>query len=282
MLHAATTISIVLFALKLAHAMEPITLYRRAPHGAVEADPSLRPLPLSDPRCNSDACLAFEIAHNHSQATVSYYRQFDYGHWVAWYYSIIIFLLALLHFWRTYRSRNPSARSYGEGKAGPVDKIKALGRWVGYRRLHGTMGNLLALPSVGMLIFFVVGVGVMMSMTFAIRPYYRERRGYGSPPLAIRTGLMAAAFTPLLLVLSGKFNLVTLITGIGYEKLNVVHRWVGWATFGLSVAHTIPFLVAPLREGGRAALKEQFYSPGGFEVSHLLFPRTQALTEVSP
>ena len=78
---------------------------------------------------------------------------------------------------------------------------------------------------------------------------------------------MAAAFTPLLLALSGKFNLVTLITGIGYERLNVVHRWVGWATFGLSVAHTVPFLVAPLKEGGRAALKEQFYSEGGFEVS---------------
>ena len=247
------------------------SLSRRHAHGGdMEEDPSLRPLPLSDPRCNSDACLAFEIAHNYSQTTVSYYRQYDYGHWVAWYYSIIIFLLALQYLWRNYRSRNPAAAVDGKGEVAPADKLRAVGRWIGYRRLHGRVGNFLALPSAGMLVFLIASIGMLMSMTFAIRPYYRERRGYGSPPLAIRTGLMAAAFTPLLIALSGKFNLVSLVTGIGYEKLNVVHRWVGWATFGLSVAHTIPFLVAPLREGGRAALKEQFYSPGGFEVSGVL------------
>ena len=117
-----------------------------------------------------------------------------------------------------------------------------------------------------MLIFLIVDVAVLAAMSFAIRPYYREHRGYGSPPLAVRAGLMAASLTPLLIALGGKFNLITIMTGIGYEKLNVIHRWVGWMTFGLSLIHTIPFIVAPLKDGGYAALHHQFYEPGSFEV----------------
>ena len=81
---------------------------------------------------------------------------------------------------------------------------------------------------------------------------------------------MAAACTPLIVVLSGKANLVTLLTGIGHERLNVFHRWVGYMCLGLSVIHTVPFLVAPYRDGGYAALHKQFYKPGAFEVNILL------------
>ena len=77
---------------------------------------------------------------------------------------------------------------------------------------------------------------------------------------------MAASLTPLLIALSGKANLVTLLTGLSHEKLNIFHRWVGWFVFGLSVAHTIPFIVAPLHDGGYSALHKQFYKPGSFEV----------------
>lgn len=60
--------------------------------------------------------------------------------------------------------------------------------------------------------------------------------------------------------------MVTLLTGSGHEELNVFHRWFGWSVFGLSVAHTVPFLVAPLYDGGYSALHKQFCKPGGFEV----------------
>ena len=77
---------------------------------------------------------------------------------------------------------------------------------------------------------------------------------------------MAASMKPLLLALSEKANLVTLLTGLGHEKLNIFHRWVGWSVFGLSIAHTIPFIIAPLHDGGHSALHKQFYKPRGFEV----------------
>ena len=77
---------------------------------------------------------------------------------------------------------------------------------------------------------------------------------------------MAAAGTPLLVALAGKANLVSALTGIGHERLNVVHRWVSGMVVGLSVVHTIPFIVAPLKDGGRRALRKQYYK-GSFEVS---------------
>ena len=77
---------------------------------------------------------------------------------------------------------------------------------------------------------------------------------------------MAIALVPIIVALSGKVNVVTMLTGIGYEKLNVVHRWVSWISFALSIAHTVPFVAAPLMEGGPSELYKQYYSPGAFEV----------------
>lgn len=227
-------------------------------------DLAIMNLPLSDPRCSDDSCLAFEAAHNLSQAEVSYYVQFHYGHWVAWYYSAILSIAALVYFSHLYRARyrQPVLTS----QPSMIDKARAIRRYFSYRRFHGTLCDRLGLPSFGMLAFLLLGVLFLFALTFAVRPYYRGHRGYGSPPLAIRTGLMAASLTPLLVALSGKANLVTLLTGLGHEKLNIFHRWVGWSIFGLSVAHTVPFLVAPMRDGGLPALHKQFYQPGGYEV----------------
>lgn len=244
-------------------------------HGDVLHLPSIENLPLTDPRCNNDGCTAYYAAHNLSQATVSFYKQFDYGHWLAWYYAAFILMASLVYLTTLYLNahstpRNPSVKGQ---KPTRVDKLQAYRRWITYRRLRGRLTDSLGLPSLGILIFLLVGVAVLFAMAFAIRPYYRERQGYGSPPLSIRTGLMAASLTPLLIALGGKVNLITMLTGIGYEKLNVIHRWVGWMIFGLSLAHTIPFLVAPLRDGGYAALHRIFYEPGSFEVSSMITTR---------
>ena len=225
---------------------------------------SIKDLPLSDPLCANDSCTAFQAAGNLSQKEISYALQFQYGHWVTWYYAIFVFLASLMYFGHLYIDNrpHPGIRS----KASLWSKVQACARYISYRRIHGNTGNKLGLPSAGMLVFLLLGVATVFSMTFAIRPYYRGHCGYGSPPLAIRTGLMAAALTPLTVALAGKVNLVTMLTGYGYEKLNVIHRWVGWTVFGLSVAHTIPFLVAPLKDRGYAALHKAFYEPGAFEV----------------
>ena len=118
----------------------------------------------------------------------------------------------------------------------------------------------------GMATFIGLAVLFLTIMSFVQKPYYRLHRGFGSPPLGVRTGLMAIALTPIIVALSGKYNVVTLITGISHERLNVLHRYVGYICLALSVVHTIPFIVAPLKDGGYAALYTQFYQPGGYEV----------------
>ena len=233
---------------------------------------AIKYLPLSDPQCMNDSCLAFQAAHNLSQKLVSYNRQFEYGHWTAWYYAILIFLFAIWYLWhlqaaRPHHDRQSIKRSprWPWGAAAAA-KGKAYVRYISYRRARGSIFDTLGLPSAGLLFLLSLSILFLLILTFAARPYYRQHRGYGSPPLGVRTGLMAASCTPLIVALSGKANFVTLLTGIGHEKLNTIHRWVSWMCFGLSVAHTTPFIVAPLKDGGPKALHEQFYKKGAYEV----------------
>ena len=46
-----------------------------------------------------------------------------------------------------------------------------------------------------------------------------------------RTGFIAAAQLPLVILLAGKNNIVGWLTGVGYEKLNWLHRWVARILF---------------------------------------------------
>ena len=231
------------------------------------SDPSVKSLPLSDPRCRDDSCLAFEAAHNESQKVVSYYYQYEYGHWTTWLYVILVFIFMLAHGFRMWSDRSPRSNTVGRTSLRGLHlKAVAVARYFSYQRCSGKVFDWLGLPSFGLLAGFLLLALFLTLLTFAVRPYYRQFRGFGSPPLAIRTGLMAIACTPILLALAGKANIITLLTGVGHEKLNVIHRWVAWMCFGLSVVHAIPIIVAPLREGGYGALHEQFYSPGGFEV----------------
>ena len=213
-------------------------------------------LPLGNPMCNSDTCSAYKAAHAASQAQISWASQFLYGHYTTYYYCIFIFMFGLMYL---SRRLNSGYVVYPERKTTITQKMKAVGRSLTYRKLRIGM-------SFGVAAFIGLAVLFVTIMTFAQRSYYRLHRGFGSPPLAVRTGLMAVALTPIIVALSGKYNLVTLITGISHERLNVFHRYAGYMCLGLSVVHTIPFIVAPLKDGGYAGLHTQFYQPGGYEV----------------
>jgi predicted ferric reductase len=118
------------------------------------------------------------------------------------------------------------------------------------------------LPSANMSAFVVVTIVFLTALVFTQRPYYRQHLGFGSPPIAIRSGLMAFACLPILVPLAGKANIITLLTGISHEKLNVVHRWVAWMSFVLSLLHALPYFIASYRDygfGGYTRVKYEFY-----------------------
>jgi len=230
-------------------------------------------LPLSDPQCINESCTAFAAAANLSQELVPWAGQFEYGHWTTWYYVVIIFILMVAHGFNIFQDRR-SREGTAESAASFHQKVLAFGRYISYRRITSQPFDKLGLPSCGMLIFLLTTLLFLSILVFAVRPYYRYTLDFGSPPIAIRTGLMAFACMPILVALSGKANLVTLLTGISHEKLNVVHRWVAWMSFGLSIAHTIPFFVASDQAGGSAKVRKEFYANamrGSNEVS-LKFP----------
>jgi len=54
-----------------------------------------------------------------------------------------------------------------------------------------------------------------------VQPWYRLNREWGSPPLAIRAGMIANGLFPILFALSTKVNIVTMLTAISHERLQV-------------------------------------------------------------
>ena len=225
-------------------------------------DPAIANLPLSDPRCNSEACNAFYAGENASQAAVSWAFQAEYAHWATWYYLAGLSLFMIVYAYHWWMERTPRFATTLSTKRSSLEAITALLRFVSYRRFSGRIADLISLPSCGS-ILVILGTATLAAIAmFAVRPYYRERDGYGSPPLAIRSGMMALALTPIIVALAGKFNVVTLLTGIGHEKLNTMHCYLAWICFALSVAHTVPFFVAPLRDGGLQRLNMDFYTGG--------------------
>lgn len=229
-------------------------------------------LPLSNPLCNNDTCLAFETAHLASQAQISWLSQFEYGKWVTYYYCGFIGIFAIHYIYRTITDRIVHNRPKDVRRTPTLmDRKIALGRSLTYRRLSGRIGDSLGLPSLGLTAFILLSILFALLLTFVQHPYYRLRRGFGSPPLGVRAGMAGTALTPLVFALAGKYNLVTLLTGISHEKLNTLHRWVSYIYLFFGIAHTVPFLVADLSDGGTKRLHYQFYYDGRY-----LYIRTHA------
>lgn len=228
----------------------------------MHGDPAVANLPISDPKCNSEDCIAFAAAANSSQEITPWAGQFEYGHWTTWYYLIMIVAFMVVYGLRSWVDHKAAAKKSGSTTSSRKQKLVAMGRYLAYRRIKGRAMNSLELPSTGLLALLLLTVGFLAALTFVARPYYREHEGYGAPPIAIRTGLMAFACTPILVALAGKASTITLLTGVSHEKLNVIHRWTGWITLVLSLIHTIPFFYAPLHDVGYTNLHSEFYGTG--------------------
>lgn len=98
------------------------------------------------------------------------------------------------------------------------------------------------------------------------QPLFWASIAYGSPPLAVRSGMMAVALMPWIVALAMKANLISLVTGISHERLNVLHRWAAYICLVLSILHTIPYYVTPVWERGARQSFEAIFHQQGFYV----------------
>jgi hypothetical protein len=145
----------------------------------------------------------------------------------------------------------------------PIHLIIALFRYAFYRPIPEIRlrkgWRPITFPPLGAAIIVSAGVVFSMLYTFVPQPLFWQSIQYGSPPIAIRSGMLAVALLPWIVAMAMKANFVSLMTGIGHERLNVLHRWGAYVMLMLSLIHTIPFYVTPIWDAqGLAAFKGFF------------------------
>jgi len=144
----------------------------------------------------------------------------------------------------------------------PLNKAIAAIRFISYRPLPvlRIWKLQIAFPSVGAVAIVSAAFVFVTLYCFIPQPFYYANIAFGSPPLAIRAGMLAVALMPWIVALSMKANLITMLTGIGHERLNVLHRWGGYLCLFLSLIHTIPFYITPVWDQGGLAVFKSFFT----------------------
>jgi hypothetical protein len=136
---------------------------------------------------------------------------------------------------------------------GAVNDTLALFRWIFYRpvpELKWKKKTVLSFPSLAVIAILLIALAFVTLYCFLPQPLYWQSIQFGSPPLAIRSGMIAVAMTPWIVATSMKANLISMITGIGHERLGVFHRWGGYLCLFLSLVHTLPFYIQPVWDDG--------------------------------
>ncbi|TVY90800.1 Ferric/cupric reductase transmembrane component [Lachnellula willkommii] len=83
--------------------------------------------------------------------------------------------------------------------------------------------SLFHLPPFGIFILLFVYLLFILLLEFIKQDIPGDQH---SEAIGIRAGWLTITQLPLLILLSGKINLIGLITGVSYERLNILHRWV--------------------------------------------------------
>lgn len=143
----------------------------------------------------------------------------------------------------------------------PINNTIALFRWIFYRPIPVLkLWKLqIVFPSLAVTVIVTIATAFVVLYCFLPRPLFYTSIAFGSPPVAIRAGMLSVAMMPWLVALGMKANIVTLLTGIGHERLNVLHRWGGYICLLLALIHMVPFYTQSSSDSaGFAAFKTYF------------------------
>ncbi|OCL08676.1 metalloreductase-like protein transmembrane component [Glonium stellatum] len=153
---------------------------------------------------------------------------------------------------------------------GPINNCIALFRFIFYHPIPQITikkgWTPIVFPSLGVTIIIAAAFIFVTLYCFVPQPLYWQSIAFGSPPLAIRAGMLAVSLMPWIIGLSMKANLISLMTGIGHERLNVLHRWGGYLCLFLSLIHTVPFYITPIWDRGGLQVFKSFFAQTGFYV----------------
>ncbi|KIX09469.1 uncharacterized protein Z518_00549 [Rhinocladiella mackenziei CBS 650.93] len=125
----------------------------------------------------------------------------------------------------------------------PLNNTIAAFRWIFYRPIPPIrIGKYrFTFPSPGVLVVITISLVASMLYCFLPKPLFYASMSYGSPPLAVRAGMMSVSLLPWVVVLATKANPVSLLTGIGHERLIVLHRWTAYLCVIFAIVHAVPY-----------------------------------------
>lgn len=113
--------------------------------------------------------------------------------------------------------------------------ITAICREASYPQLTPTKTPLLFyIPPLGTVLLLISYLGFVLALEFINNNVAGAQYNQA---LGVRAAWLSIAQVPLLILLVGKNNLIGLFTGMSYERLNILHRWVARVTFLLATMH---------------------------------------------
>lgn len=177
-----------------------------------------------------------------------------YGRGTVYFFLVAIFLCAA-----AFRANKTTPT--GVRTRAPWQKTVALFRFSAYRKFE-VRAIRYRTPTIGVMVLLAAGFVFFTAMTLGPQPYYWPTGvAFGdSPPLATRSGWMALAATPFLILFASKANVIATLTGVSHEKLIVFHTWLAWAVLVLALLHTFPFIVYNYQQGMMAEMWDTSFS----------------------
>jgi ferric-chelate reductase len=114
--------------------------------------------------------------------------------------------------------------------------ITAIGREATYAQYTPKSSKWLKIPPVGTISLLVVYLAWVLLLEF-VNNNVDGAQHYTS--LGVRAAWLGVAQVPLLILLAGKNNLIGAVSGVSYERLNVLHRWVSRMLLLLVTLHML-------------------------------------------
>ncbi|WRT69878.1 uncharacterized protein IL334_006869 [Kwoniella shivajii] len=191
-------------------------------------------------------------------ARIPWADQVKYGYYTLEFLSgLLAFYTILNAFWR-YRVR------YGISSTLYI-RLSAISRLFTYPqipRYQDYLSWLWIFGPLGPNLILFAGLVFASCFTF-INEYYYYPPFYGSAPLYLRSEWIAMATLPFVYVLGSKRNIISVLTGVSHEKLQVLHQGAAFNFTYMSLVHTIAACIRAIRErglGGTLKVNEVYVS----------------------
>jgi ferric-chelate reductase len=141
-----------------------------------------------------------------------------------------------LHRMRDAAANRPRPATPSNFFSTSVATITAIYREASYPQWTPKSSRFFKIPPIGTIILVVGYLSWVILLEF-VNNNVEGAQHFTS--LAVRAAWLAVAQVPLLILLAGKNNLIGLVSGVSYERLNIIHRWSARILLFLVILHVV-------------------------------------------